>query len=137
VTIDVACIVLVAVFWGAYPLVARTSGLGGPFGTLVLSAAGLVPIVLAALWSGRPAGLSVTQLVRVAVAGAMMGTGLIAFNRLANGALDASVSIPIVDTAMLLVSFLGALWFFAEPITARKVLGMALLVVGILMLRPS
>ena len=136
-TADVACIAIVALFWGGYPLVARTSGYGGALGTLVLSLAGLVPIMVAALWGGLAVRPSTAQLVRLGVAGVMMGIGLIAFNRLANGELDASVSIPIVDTAMLLVSTVGALWFFEEPVTTQKLVGIALLMAGIVLLRPT
>jgi len=136
-TADVACIAIVALFWGGYPLVARTSGFGGALGTLVLSLAGLVPIVAAALWGGFAVRPSRGQLVRLGIAGVMMGIGLLTFNRLANGKLDASVSIPIVDTAMLLVSAVGALWFFHEPVTTQKLVGIALLVIGIVLLRPA
>lgn len=135
-TVDVACIAIVAVLWGAYPLVARSSGQGGALGTLILSLAGLVPIAAAVLWGGlgrRPSG---DELTRLAIAGVMMGLGLLAFNRLANGKLDASVSIPVADTAMLLVSAAAAIWFFGEPVTARKIAGIALLVAGIALLRP-
>jgi drug/metabolite transporter (DMT)-like permease len=134
---DVACIAVVALFWGAYPLVARTSNFGGPLGTLVLSLAGLVPIVLAAIWGGFALRPSTNQLVRLGVAGLMMGIGLIAFNRLANGTLDASVSIPIVDGAMLVATTVGALWFFGEPVTAQKLAGIGLLLAGIALLRPA
>ena len=135
-SIDAVCIAVVALFWGGYPLVARTSGLGGPVGTLVLSLAGLVPVVVATLATGTAVRASSDQLLRLAVAGLMMGIGLIAFNRLANGELDASVAIPIVDSAMLIVSTVGALWFFAEPVTVQKVVGIVLLAAGILLLRP-
>jgi uncharacterized membrane protein len=111
--------------------------MGGPVGTLVLSLAGLVPVVLATLVTGTTARPSPDQALRLAVAGLMMGIGLIAFNRLATGRLDASVAIPIVDSAMLIVSTVGALWFFAEPVTVQKVVGIALLATGILLLRPS
>jgi drug/metabolite transporter (DMT)-like permease len=137
VTTDAACIAAVALLWGGYPLVTRTSGFGGTVGTLVLSLAGLVPVTVAAMWTGFAVRPSRDQLLRLGIAGLMMGVGLIAFNRLANGRLDASVSIPIVDVAMLLVSTVGALWFFDEPVTAQKVIGIVLLVTGIALLRPT
>ena len=49
----------------------------------------------------------------------------------------ASVSIPIMDTGMLIVSVLAAVLFFAEPITVKKSVGLALLVAGIAVLRPE
>jgi multidrug transporter EmrE-like cation transporter len=66
-----------------------------------------------------------------------MGIGLIAFNLLANAKMDASTSIPIVDAAMLVVTASGAIYFFGEPISTQKVLGVALLLAGIALLRPS
>ena len=67
-----------------------------------------------------------------------MGIGLLAFNALAvSRKLEASVSIPIVDTGMLIVSVLAAVLFFAEPITVEKCVGLALLVAGIVVLRPE
>jgi multidrug transporter EmrE-like cation transporter len=38
---------------------------------------------------------------------------------------------------MLIVTVLGAVWFFAEPFTARKAIGIALLLGGIFVLRPA
>jgi drug/metabolite transporter (DMT)-like permease len=135
-TVEIICIALVAACWGGYPLVARASGYGGPLGTLVLSLAGLVPILLAVLWQGGVARPPPPALAKLAVAGVLMGCGLLAFNRLANSRLDASISIPIVDTAMLIVTTLGAIYFFQEAVTARKLVGLALLVAGIVALRP-
>jgi multidrug transporter EmrE-like cation transporter len=51
--------------------------------------------------------------------------------------IEASISIPIMDTGMLLVSVIAAALFFAEPITLRKCAGLALLVAGIAVLRPQ
>jgi len=131
-------IAIVAVAWGGYPLVARASGVGGPVGALVLTLAGLVPITAAVMWQGgavRPTGL---ELTRLGIAGVMMGIGLVAFNAVANSRhMDASVSIPIIDTTMLIVTVIGAILFFAEPITVKKAIGVALLVSGILVLKPE
>ena len=51
-TLEIVCIALVAICWGGYPLVARSSGYGGALGALILTFAGLVPISLAVLWQG-------------------------------------------------------------------------------------
>ena len=135
-TVEIVCIALVAACWGGYPLVARASGYGGPLGTLVLSLAGMVPITLAVLWQGGAERPPSAALAKLAIAGVLMGGGLLAFNKLANSRLDASISIPIVDTAMLIVTTLGAIYFFQEAVTARKLVGLALLVAGIVALRP-
>jgi len=137
VTPEIVCIALVAIFWGGYPLVARWSGSGGALGALILSLAGLVPITLAVLWQAGAERPSSSALAKLGIAGVMMGCGLIAFNRVANSRLDASISIPIVDTAMLIVTTLGAIYFFQEAVTPRKLVGLALLVSGIVALRPA
>jgi drug/metabolite transporter (DMT)-like permease len=78
------------------------------------------------------------ELTKLVVAGLIMGIGTIAFNFVVNSRqLDASISIPIIDTAMLLVSVVGAVLFFAEPMTARKVIGVVLLIAGIAVLKPE
>jgi drug/metabolite transporter (DMT)-like permease len=127
-----------ALFWGSYPLVLRTTGAGGPSGSLLLMVGGLVPIVAAVLWQGVLIKPPAAELTRLLMAGVLMGFGLLAFNLVANSrAIDASVSIPIIDTAMLIVTVIGAVLFFAEPVTMKKAIGIALLVAGILVLRPE
>jgi drug/metabolite transporter (DMT)-like permease len=133
---EVLWIIATAGTWGAYPLVLRSAGQTGSRGTLVLMLVGLVPIAVAALsgdgvWPGRAA------VVRLVIAGVMMGCGLLAFHALASSELDASVTIPIVDTAMLLVSAVGAIIVFSEPVTVSKVAGIAMLLGGIALLRPG
>ena len=131
-------ILVVAVFWGGYPLIARGVGIGGPLGALLLSVVSLTTIAAATLWTGVEAWPSSGDVFRLAIAGLMMGIGLLAFNAVAaSRAVEASVSIPIMDTAMLVVSVVAAVLFFAEPITARKALGLALLIAGIAVLRPE
>jgi drug/metabolite transporter (DMT)-like permease len=97
-----------------------------------------VPIAVAALWQGGGVKPLAAELTRLIVAGVMMGCGLLAFNAVANSrTLDASISIPIVDTAMLMVTVICAVLFFGEAVTARKAVGIALLIAGILVLRPQ
>ena len=67
-----------------------------------------------------------------------MGIGLLAFNAVTvSRQIEASISIPVMDTGMLIVSVLAAVLFFAEPVTLRKCAGLALLVAGIAVLRPE
>ena len=131
-------IAIVSVFWGGYPLIARGANLPGPLGALILSAVSLSTIMAATWWTGGLAWPAPAAAVRLVVAGLMMGIGLLAFNAVAvSRQIEASISIPIVDTAMLLVSVVAAVLFFAEPITVRKCAGLALLVAGIIVLRPE
>jgi drug/metabolite transporter (DMT)-like permease len=135
---EYAWIAIVALFWGGYPLVARGANVAGSLGALILSAVSLVTIAIATWWSGGFAWPAPAAAARLVIAGAMMGVGLLAFNAVAvSREIEASVSIPIVDTAMLLVSVLAAVLFFSEPITLRKCAGLALLVAGIAVLRPE
>ena len=131
------CIIATAILWGGYPLVSRSAGYGGARGALVLMLAGLIPILVGSIVdtdAGWPSKMALAKLIG---AGVMMGGGLISFHTLANSPMDASVSIPIVDVAMLLVSALGAIMVFSEPVTAQKVSGISLMLVGIAMLRPA
>ncbi len=131
-------IVVVALFWGSWPLVSRASGQGGPTGSLILSLASLIPIGAAAIFQGNGVVLPASgPLIRLLIAGMMMGVGLVAFNMVANSEIDASISIPVIDSAMLIVSAAGAIYFFSEPVTTQKIIGITLLLAGIITLRPS
>jgi drug/metabolite transporter (DMT)-like permease len=131
------CIALVAVFWGGYPLVARLSNFGGALGSFFLVGVSVVPIALATFWDGNWTLPERTQLWPMLIAGLMQGIGLLAFLRLATGKLEASVAIPISDVSMLIVTTIGALYFFQESLGAQKLAGLALLFLGIWLLRPS
>jgi len=129
---------IVALAWGGYPLIARASGVGGPLGALILTLSALIPIAILILWQGAVVRPSSTDLTRLIIAGSIMGIGTAAFNFVANSReLDASLSIPIIDTAMLVVTFVGAIIFFAEPVTLKKVIGVALLIAGMVVLKPE
>ena len=131
------CIVLVGIFWGGYPLVARLSSFGGPFASLVLALLSCLPILAITAWVGDWTGPTRAQLWPVAIAGVMQGIGLVAFLRLATGKLEASVAIPISDVGMLIVTTVGAMLFFQESVTVLKLLGLAFLFTGIWLLRPA
>jgi drug/metabolite transporter (DMT)-like permease len=135
---ELICMAIVALAWGAYPLVARSSGVGGPLGALILTLSALIPIVSLVLWQDAIARPSSVELGKLIFAGVLMGIGTAAFNFVANSRqLDASISIPIIDTAMLFISVIGAIVFFAEPITVKKVVGIGLLIAGIAVLKPE
>ena len=134
---ELLCIVLVAIFWGGYPLVARLSSFGGPLGSWLLAAVSLVPVTGAIFAFGDTTPPTRAQLWPLLVAGVMQGVGLLAFVRLATGKLEASVAIPVSDVAMLIVTTVGAILFFQEAVTPQKLAGFAFLLVGILLLRPA
>jgi len=135
---ELICMAIVALSWGGYPLVARSSGVGAPIGALLLTLSALIPIVGVVVWQGTMVRPSSVEIAKLVVAGVLMGIGMAAFNFIANSRqLDASISIPIVDTAMLLVTVVAAIVFFAEPVTAKKVVGIGLLIAGIIVLKPE
>jgi drug/metabolite transporter (DMT)-like permease len=130
-------VVLVALCWGGWPLVSRSAGGTGAAGSLVILLAALVPVGLAAYWeSGAlPAPHAAA---RLAVAGVLNGAGLVAFHLLTiRRDVEVSSVVPVVDTAMLLVTAAGGILFFAEAVTLQKGVGVALLVAGIYLLRPG
>lgn len=127
----------VAVLWGVYPLVARSSHYGGPLGALSLILAGLAVIGTASLVRGLADRPSPEQFARLLAAGTLMGFGLLAFNRVVNGPLAASVSIPIAYVAMLIISRLGAYFWFHEPFNGQQLVALGLMLAGILLMRPA
>jgi drug/metabolite transporter (DMT)-like permease len=127
-------IVITAIAWGCYPLVARSAGAGAgqAFGTFIMMSTGWLVIAAAAWWQGIEVRPSTQGVIRLAAAGALMGAGMLSFNAVASSRrLDASVAIPIMDTAMLIVTVIVAVMVFAEPFTLRKGMGLALLLAGI------
>jgi drug/metabolite transporter (DMT)-like permease len=135
---EIICIAITAIAWGGYPLIARSTGVGTPIGALLLTLSALAPISVATIWHGVASRPSSSELGKLIVAGMMMGIGTTAFNFVANSRqLEASISVPIIDTLMLLVTVAAAVVFFAEPITIKKMIGIALLVAGIVVLRPE
>ena len=130
-------VVLVALCWGGWPLVSRSAGETGAGGSLVILLGALVPVGIAAAWEGG--GLAAPHaLARLALAGVLNGAGLVAFHLLITRRnVEVSTAVPVVDTAMLLVTALGGILFFAEAVTLQKGIGVSLLVAGIYLLRPG
>ena len=137
-SLDWVYIALVALLWGGYPLITRLSSINGPQASLLLAMTSLVPIAAAMFLTGDTARPTRAQLWPILVGGLMQGLGLMAFVRVATSKLDASISIPSCDAAMLLVTTIGAIAFFHEAVSAQKLIGLALLLGGILLLtRPA
>lgn len=137
---EIIGIAIAAITWGCYPMIARSAGAGAgqAFGTFIMMSTGWVVIAAAAWWQGIEVRPSPQGVIRLGLAGVLMGAGLIAFNAVANSRrMDASVSIPIMDTSMLLVTVVIAILFFGEPFTVRKGIGLALLLAGIATLHQS
>jgi drug/metabolite transporter (DMT)-like permease len=133
----IAAVIVVALFWGGWPLVARGAGDVGLPGALLMSVTSLATVGVAAFAAGTPFPAAPAAAL-LAAAGVMMGLGLIAFNAASTSPLvEASTIIPILDASMLLVAMIGGIWFFGEELSARKIAGIALLITGILVLKPQ
>lgn len=122
-------IAVVGVTWGGYPLLARWAGNFGARGTALLMLFGMLPIVAAVLLSkdAQSAWPTGVALYRLIAAGVLMGIGTLAFHALTTSTMDASTTVPLSDVAMLLVSAIGAIVFFSEPVTLSKVGGIVML----------
>lgn len=132
-------IAVVGLTWGGYPLMTRWAGYEGPRATLLLMLTGMVPIAIAVLQPSTTSSVAPTTLAlaKLIAAGLLMGVGLLAFHALVTSPMDASISVPMADVAMLLISVIGAIVFFGEAITVQKVGGIALLLAGMALLRTS
>lgn len=130
-------ITVVAITWGGYPLMARAAGQQGPLGPVLLMLGGLIPVCIA--WQVLPAPDTPSQgfPTLLLLAGVAMGIGLTAYHAVLTSPMHASLSIPIINVSMLLVSTVGAVIAFAEPVSIRKLVATALLVAGIALLQGS
>ena len=131
---EYAWILIVSLFWGGYPLIARGANLGGPLGALILSAVSLIDD------RGRDAGgragsrwPAPAAAIRLVDRGRDDGHRPARVQRRRREPADRGVGRRSRSWTrrMLLVSVLAAVVFFAEPITLRKCVGLALLVAGI------
>lgn len=130
-------IVLVSVLWGGWPLLLRWAGPVGHTGAFLLSAFALIPLSFMALATGFQMPQQ-QPLIKVVLAGVIMGAGMIAYNQvLTGGKIEISSLVPIVNTSMLAVTTIGGIIFFAESITPQKVAGFLLMLVGIYLLKPT
>ncbi len=134
-----AClIVLVGFLWGGWPLMVKAAGNHGLMDLVTLTASATLTVAITALLSGDVALPPQPSMTWLGIAGVLVGTGLLAFSHVTTSPLmEASVSIPIMDVAMLIVTAAGGIYFFQESLTPQKMIGIALLVVGILFLRPT
>ena len=130
--------VVIAVFWGGWPLVVRaTGGTPGNLGNLLLVLLASLPaLALLAIKGTTP--MPENSWYKMIIAGIMMGLGLVLFNQYlaTNTKVEISTIVPILNTAMIMVTVAGGIIFFGEAITAQKILGIITLAVGIYMLKP-
>jgi len=136
----IGLIFLVALFWGGWPLVARSAGEGNPFYSLVLIGVALIPVALMASFQSSKEMILATSLQtfeRLAFAGLMMGLGLVSFNTVvSNRQIEISALVPVINVSMMMVTVIGGIWFFNESLTPAKIIGLICFGVGIILVRP-
>lgn len=123
------CIVT-ALGFGAWPLIARASGVtGGWVMSVVMGVSALVSLlILRPQTSTFPAGVSLAIL---ALAGVANGIGAAAFGKLTTEAAKAGSSLPAVAlAAMIVVLTVGGFLFFKQPVSGTKLLGVLVTAVG-------
>jgi len=68
----------------------------------------------------------------------MMALGLVAYNFLAtHPKVNISTIVPIINCATLMVTVMGGVLLFSEGFTTKKLIGLGLLIIGIVLLRPG
>ncbi|MDP2629397.1 MAG: EamA family transporter [Candidatus Harrisonbacteria bacterium] len=131
------CFVAVFLLWGGWPLIMRSAGASNSLTNFLLSGIATLILGLIALGTKVPSP-SPPNFWRIGIAGVMMGLGFVAFNYLAtHPKIPVSTALPIINSAILLVAVLGGVWFFSEGLTLKKILGIALLLIAVTLLRPD
>ena len=140
-----AMVLFVMVMWGGWPIVARLAGLSSIWVAIVGSAVGaaMVAVVSFAI-HGMPSLAAMTGLRDVpdmrsflvgAVAGAMLGLGMLAYSVLiSNKAWEVSTLVPIAAGSITAFTAIAGILFLGESIGLMKLLGLVAVVVGIVLL---
>lgn len=115
--------VIAAVGFGAWPLIARTSGAHASWVTIVVTIITMVVAVIGATNKvpGAPTNKAITILV---LAGITNGIGMIAYGRLLTD-FEMSALAPAALTMMIVIIAVGGIIFFHEAITWQKMVGVA------------
>lgn len=128
---------IVGFCWGFWPLLMRSANVTGPAAAFVLSATAVLPI--ATLWALQPSSApSGADLLKLMIAGLIMGFGMVAFNIAGTSRLAGIGTITSITQALtIVVVVVGSIAWFGEGVTPSKVIGTLLLVAGVLVLRPT
>lgn len=129
--------IVTSLVWGGWPLLARSAGEATAISPLILAFFAFIPLCFSAWWQGGGELPEKFSLLKLFIAGLMMGTGLITYNSIMGSKLvDITVSVPIINTAMLAVTVIGGVLFLKEIMTIQKIVGILFLSIGIFLLRP-
>lgn len=116
-----------AILWGGYQLLIRTTEVPPLMVALYVVAFGLIPVGAANIWSG--AGISGTprQIGLLMIAGIMFGSGMILYaSLLTNRELDLSIWAPIAAVTITATVIVGTIVFFGESVTPARMVGFVL-----------
>lgn len=125
--------VLAGLFFGAWPLFMRATGFTGAQSGFLVSIATLV--VFLPLWKGDATGFTQKTLILGITAGLMNGVGSIFYQKaLADPKLELSRILLVVLVTTIVVGTVGARLFYGELLDIKKMLGLTLGLVGVLLL---
>lgn len=125
-------IVLAAICYSGWNLVARKAGVNQYVLILAVCITTLLPILLYAGPKAMQSSVSTQAMCILIIAGIINGFGFIFYGQaLGNQMTDLSVLLPILFGVMVLFSFFGGVWFFNDPMNTSKLFGVMLIVMGI------
>lgn len=122
--------------WGFWPLLMRSANVVGPGASFVISASALIPVAIT--WAMRQeAAPNGVPLLKLVIAGLIMGIGMVAFNFAGTSRLAGIGTVTsIVQALTIVVVVIGGAGLFGEGLSVSKVIGTLLLLAGVFILRP-
>lgn len=123
---------LSGVFFGVWPLVMRASGLGAAWVAIMLAlGSGLVGI---SVFKGT-AFPSLNGLLIGLAAGLLNGFGVLAYGKLIGmPEVEMSKIVPLLVVLIGAVGVLGGYFFYGEPFTLRKIIGIIAVIIAAFLL---
>lgn len=122
-----------ALLWGGWPLVAKLAN-EHPLNSLIMMMTASIPVLVVAVVTGGMTLSPLPSFKPLFAAGLMIGGGMMVFATvLASPTVDVTVSVPIINTAMMLVTVIGGVIAFNEGMPPQKIMGIGVLMAGIIM----
>lgn len=133
-------IFITAICWGGWPLLTRLSGVDGAvYAPIITTIAITFPFCYFFVYAqaNTVAPVTIQSLAYLIPAGLIMGLGVITFSMvLQSTTLDISSSIPIINSAVLIITLIGGAILFNDSISLQKICGIVAILIGIYLLRP-
>ena len=132
---------ITSICWGVWPLLVRLSGVEGvAYGPVVCLFSIVFPFyyIFVHAPSSALASITIPSLTYLIPAGLIIGIGTVTFGLvLQNPELNLSSSVPIINSAMLIVTIIGSAILFGDKIDLQKIVGIIAILAGIYLLRPA